>query len=54
MPLIAALTERHESERAAFTVVTRSQQQPDIFEGHDNDERPEDERQNTEYNVALG
>ncbi len=45
--------QRGERQRAALAVVVGAQQDQDIFAGHDNDQRPQDERQHAEHRVAA-
>ena len=44
--------ERHQRERAAFAVVVGAQENEHVFERDDDDQRPQDERQDTEHRGA--
>ena len=43
-----AIGERHQRERAAFAVIVGAEQDQHIFDGDDQDQRPDDERQDAE------
>jgi hypothetical protein len=47
-----ALGQRHEGQRPPFALVVRPQQDEDIFQRHDEHERPQDQRQHADDNVA--
>ena len=43
-----AIGERHQRERAAFAVIVGAEQDQHVFDGDDQDQRPDDERQDAE------
>ena len=47
-----ALGERDEGQRAALAVVVGAQQDDDVFDRHDEDQRPQDQRQDAEDDLA--
>ena len=47
-----ALGERHERQRAALAVVVGAEQDDDVFDRHDEDQRPQDQRQDAEDDLA--
>ena len=51
-PAERAKRERRERERAALAVVVGAQQNQDVFEGDDDDQRPHDQRQHAEHDLA--
>ena len=51
-PAERALAERHQRQRAALAVVVGAQQQQHVFDGDDDDQRPQDQRQHAEHDLA--
>ncbi len=47
-----ALRERDEGQRPALALVVGPQQDEDVFEGHDEHERPQDQRQHVDDDLA--
>jgi hypothetical protein len=43
------LAKRHQGQRAAFAVIVGAQQDQHVFDGHDQDQRPDDQRKNAQY-----
>ena len=48
-----AMGERHQGKRAAFAVVVGAQQDDHIFDGDDEDQRPDDERKDAENGLSA-
>ena len=44
--------ERHQGERAALAVVVGAQQDQHVFDGHHQDQRPQDHREHAEHDLA--
>ena len=51
-PAQGALCQRHQGERAAFALVVGAQQDEHVFEGDDDDQRPQDQREHPEHRLA--
>ena len=51
-PAQRAARQRGERERAAFPVVVRAQEDQHVFDGDHDDQRPQDQRQHAEYDLA--
>jgi hypothetical protein len=47
------LGERHQRQYAAFAVIVGAQKDQHIFGGHDDHERPKDQRQHTQHRFAA-
>ena len=47
-----ALEQRHQRERAALAVVVGAHDQEHVFERHDDDQRPQDQRHDAEHHLA--
>ena len=43
-----AIGERHQGKRAAFAVIVGAEQDQHVFDGDDEEQRPDDERQNAQ------
>ena len=44
----------HQRQYAAFTVVIDAHRERDVFDRHDDDQRPDEQRQHAEHNVLAG
>ena len=51
-PAERARRQRGQRERAALAVIVGAQQDQHVFDRHDDDQRPQDQRQHAEHDVA--